>query len=71
MIGADGRGFIIDLDHAIDLSENNANIEEFRTGTLPFMAIGVLLHEEDHNFRHDLESFFYVLCWITIVIEKI
>ncbi|POG61764.1 hypothetical protein GLOIN_2v1426031, partial [Rhizophagus irregularis DAOM 181602=DAOM 197198] len=35
-----------------------------RTGTLPFMAIEILKHNAEHTFQHDLESFFYVLCWI-------
>ena len=30
-----------------------------------FMAIGALLGE-DHNFMHDLESFFWVLFWICL-----
>ncbi|OZJ01598.1 hypothetical protein BZG36_05423 [Bifiguratus adelaidae] len=31
-----------------------------RTGTIPYMASGVLLGEA-HSVQHDLESFFYVL----------
>ncbi|KMP04337.1 hypothetical protein CIRG_04028 [Coccidioides immitis RMSCC 2394] len=34
----------------------------YRTGTMEFMAIEVLLNI-DHTYRHDLESFFYVLIW--------
>lgn len=33
------------------------------SGTMPFMAIGVLCGLE-HAYRHDLESFFYVLLWM-------
>ncbi|EDN09008.1 predicted protein [Histoplasma mississippiense (nom. inval.)] len=33
-----------------------------QTGTMEFMAIEVLLNI-DHTYRHDLESFFYVLIW--------
>jgi hypothetical protein len=29
-----------------------------KTGTRAFMAIGVLLDDEQHSFMHDLESFF-------------
>ncbi|CAB5385965.1 unnamed protein product [Rhizophagus irregularis] len=28
------------------------------------MAIEILKHNAEHTFQHDLESFFYVLCWI-------
>ncbi|EDN07437.1 predicted protein [Histoplasma mississippiense (nom. inval.)] len=35
---------------------------QHRTGTMEFMAIEVLLNI-DHTYRHDLESFFYVLIW--------
>jgi hypothetical protein len=37
-----------------------------RTGTKPFMAID-LIHPDPtvHMYRHDLESMFYVLVWIT------
>jgi hypothetical protein len=34
-----------------------------QTGTMEFMAIDVLRGVE-HTYRHDLESFFYVLLWI-------
>ena len=33
------------------------------TGIMEFMAIDVLCGVE-HIYRHDLESFFYVLLWI-------
>src|SRR2546423_7049356 len=36
-----------------------------KTGTRAFMAIGVLL-DKKHSFRHDLESFFWVLFWICV-----
>ncbi|KAG6090077.1 hypothetical protein E4U31_007957, partial [Claviceps sp. LM219 group G6] len=39
-----------------------------RTGTLVFMAIG-LLRGEEHSFMHDLESFFWVLFWICVNYE--
>ncbi|KAH8688606.1 hypothetical protein GQ44DRAFT_582438, partial [Phaeosphaeriaceae sp. PMI808] len=37
-----------------------------KTGTLAFMAIGVLLDDEQHSFMHDFELFFWVLFWICI-----
>jgi Fungal protein kinase len=37
-----------------------------RTGTKPFMAIDLLGDQMcQHLYRHDLESLFYVLVWIT------
>ena len=35
------------------------------TGTKEFMAIEVL-EDVDHTYRHDLESFFYVLIWMCV-----
>lgn len=59
------RSFLIDLDLAIETSRSVASGAKGRTGTRAFMAIGVLLGEQ-HSFRHDLESFFWVLFWICI-----
>lgn len=39
-------------------------------GTVPFMAIEVLKSQRNpkaHEFYHDLESIFYVLCWVCTV----
>lgn len=37
-------------------------------GTLPFMARQLLLtHAPKHMYRHDLESFFYILVWAAIL----
>ncbi|KDR76379.1 hypothetical protein GALMADRAFT_140084 [Galerina marginata CBS 339.88] len=59
------RGFIIDLDYAIFMEEEDRDVATgHRTGTLPFMAIDMLLGGKKHEPRHDLESFFYVLLWI-------
>ena len=57
--------FLIDLDLAIDEGRGNISGVHERTGTRAFMEIGVLL-DEQHSFRHDLESFFWVLFWICI-----
>ncbi|KAK1252733.1 hypothetical protein MKX08_003920 [Trichoderma sp. CBMAI-0020] len=60
---ADGfKGMLIDLDLA---KENNSGPSGARhqTGTMQFMAIEVLC-TVDHTYRHDLESFFYVLIWM-------
>ncbi|KAH9861098.1 hypothetical protein IAQ61_010834 [Plenodomus lingam] len=58
--------FIIDLDLAIKEQREKASGARSKTGTRAFMAIGVLLDDENHSFMHDLESFFWVLFWICI-----
>ncbi|KAI1110334.1 FunK1 protein kinase [Nemania sp. NC0429] len=58
------QGILIDLDSAIELAEE-AETEHDIIGTRPFMAIGVLKSER-HTYRHDLESFLYVLLWTII-----
>ncbi|KAI1279116.1 FunK1 protein kinase [Xylaria sp. FL0933] len=58
------KGILIDLDSAIELDERTET-ELGITGTRPFMAIGVLRNER-HTYRHDLESFLYVLLWTII-----
>jgi hypothetical protein len=57
--------FLIDLDRAIKEQRKGRSGARSKTGTRAFMAIGVLLNE-NHAFRHDLESFFWVLFWICI-----
>lgn len=58
------QGVLIDLDSAIELAEGTETEPDI-TGTRPFMAIGVL-KSEPHTYRHDLESFLYVLLWTII-----
>jgi hypothetical protein len=58
--------FLIDLDLAVKENREEPSGARGRTGTRAFMAIGVLLDEENHSFMHDLESFFWVLFWICI-----
>ncbi|KAF2022813.1 hypothetical protein EK21DRAFT_105609 [Setomelanomma holmii] len=58
--------FLIDLDLAIKEQRENSSGACGKTGTRAFMAIGVLLDDEQHSFMHDLESFFWVLFWICI-----
>ncbi|KAF8428817.1 hypothetical protein EV426DRAFT_586271, partial [Tirmania nivea] len=57
------RGCLIDLDYAIDASAQPSGALD-RTGTYPFIAIQVLRGRERHRYRHDLESFLYVLLWV-------
>ncbi|KAL5430091.1 hypothetical protein PMIN06_012610, partial [Paraphaeosphaeria minitans] len=58
--------FIIDLDLAIKERREKSSGAHGKTGTRAFMAIGVLLDDENHSFMHDLESFFWVLFWICV-----
>ncbi|KAG6059780.1 hypothetical protein E4U32_003815 [Claviceps aff. humidiphila group G2b] len=70
---AEEKGFIIDLDLAIEMNRANTVTDAAErsqrtvTGTRAFMAIGLLRRiAEKHTFLHDLESFFWVLFWICI-----
>ncbi|OJD18450.1 hypothetical protein AJ78_01506 [Emergomyces pasteurianus Ep9510] len=54
-------GMLIDLDLAKELCSGGTGARH-QTGTMEFMAIEVL-RNIDHTYRHDLESFFYVLIW--------
>ena len=62
------KGFLIDLDYA-QQHHGNSNFDNKQvnciTGTAPFMALELLLkNNRCHTWRHDLESFFYVLIWL-------
>ncbi|KAH8733202.1 hypothetical protein GQ44DRAFT_669076 [Phaeosphaeriaceae sp. PMI808] len=58
--------FLIDLDLAIKEQREMSSGARGMTGTRAFMAIGVLLDDEQHSFMHDLESFFWVLFWVCV-----
>jgi serine/threonine protein kinase len=58
-------GFLCDLDLAIEFARTAPSGALAKTGTRPFMAMG-LLDDAPHNFMHDLESFFWVLFWICV-----
>ena len=63
----DGNVYAVlnDLDLAVDANVQSQS-SKHRTGTKPFMAIDLLSGEPTaHLYRHDLESLFYVLVWIT------
>jgi hypothetical protein len=60
------RAFLIDLDLAIKEQRETSSGARGKTGTRAFMAIGVLLDDQQHSYMHDLESFFWVLFWICI-----
>ncbi|KAI0388249.1 hypothetical protein F5Y17DRAFT_251326 [Xylariaceae sp. FL0594] len=60
---ADGfNGMLIDLDLA-KIRDSGPSGARHQTGTMQFMAVEVL-RKTDHTYRHDLESFFYVLLWM-------
>ena len=63
----DGKifGVLNDYDLAI-LKSNTSPGSKNRTGTKPFMAIDLLGQKPDvHRYRHDLESMFYVIVFVT------
>ncbi|KAG6835081.1 hypothetical protein H0H93_005028 [Arthromyces matolae] len=71
--GADNnvRGVLNDWDMASRVDENGENEVSnatHRTGTIPFMARELLVDgtPPPHLYRHDLESFFYILVWAAI-----
>ncbi|KAH8113473.1 hypothetical protein DFH11DRAFT_1510273 [Phellopilus nigrolimitatus] len=70
------RAFLIDYDFAINfIIQNFENAKGHRTGTLPFMALELLDSDADgnpkvaHAYYHDLESIFYILCWICTILQ--
>ncbi|SZF01130.1 unnamed protein product [Blumeria hordei] len=71
-VSKDWRGFLIDLDLAVLLSNDKAQRKiQAMTGTMEFMALELLSGScektgaiVNHSYRHDLESFFYVLLWL-------
>ncbi|KAM4063417.1 kinase [Hirsutella rhossiliensis] len=58
----DFKGMLIDLDLA-KVRDSGPSGARHQTGTMQFMAVEVL-RKADHTYRHDLESFFYVLLWM-------
>lgn len=55
-------GMLIDFDHAITMDDRVTGALH-RTGTDAFVAVSVL-HGAYNSYRADLESFFYVMCWV-------
>jgi len=66
------KGFLIDLDLAKELPPcisppTTPSSLRRRTGTMFFMAIEILKATAPrHSWRHDLESFLYVLIWLCV-----
>lgn len=62
------RGVLSDWDLSTRLG-TPSTAEELRdmTGTWPFLAVDLLVpNSPTHLYRHDLESFFYVLVWAAL-----
>jgi serine/threonine protein kinase len=64
----DPKGMLIDLDLAKELDSDQSGARH-RTGTMQFMAIGVL-QGSSHTYRHDLEALFYVFLWVIIAHQE-
>jgi hypothetical protein len=63
----DGKifGVLNDFDLAVQVDAQDPSSKQ-RTGTKPFMAIDRIVKEPPrHMYRHDLESFYYVIIWLT------
>ncbi|KAF8215492.1 hypothetical protein K438DRAFT_1660184 [Mycena galopus ATCC 62051] len=63
-------GVLNDFDLALCLNDETPSTSKQRTGTKPYMAIDLLVPDPPyHLYRHDLESFLYVLVFLTCQIE--
>ncbi|KIO18051.1 hypothetical protein M407DRAFT_32278 [Tulasnella calospora MUT 4182] len=65
------RGVLVKL-HDFDLSKNHGSSSETPhwTGTLPFMALGLLKHQESpHRLGYDVEALIWCLLWIVRVYD--
>lgn len=64
------KGVVNNWDMASALNEKKQvplSATQHRTGTLPFMSIDLLERVPPrHYYRHDLESFFYILLWAVL-----
>ncbi|KAG6830575.1 hypothetical protein H0H92_016026 [Tricholoma furcatifolium] len=64
------KGILNDWDMSSFVDDNNEiplSHATHRTGTVPFMARDLLTKSPPaHLYRHDLESFFYILVWVSV-----
>jgi len=64
------KGIVNDWDmasHLDDAGEVPLSTARHRTGTIPFMARDLLVENPHaHLYRHDLESFYYILVWAVV-----
>ncbi|KAF8751643.1 hypothetical protein RHS01_08286 [Rhizoctonia solani] len=59
--------YLIDVDLGKSVEKLASPLSNHWTGTLPFMATDLLAEcPPPHLYRHDLESFYYVLIWICV-----
>ncbi|KAJ6507675.1 hypothetical protein C8R47DRAFT_1208720 [Mycena vitilis] len=69
LIGGEVYGVLNDFDLAIILTAPQLSTSVQRTGSKPYMAMDLLVPEPPkHLYRHDLESFLYVLVFLTCTI---
>jgi len=64
-----GKGVLNDFDLASVQEDRTSPTGAERTGTIPFMALDLLTDDGvseniEHRYRHDLESFLWVLVWV-------
>ncbi|KAF6755720.1 hypothetical protein DFP72DRAFT_811237 [Ephemerocybe angulata] len=72
--GGGPKGLLNDWDMAsfVEALKDPASSAHNRTGTLPFTALDIIypttltVHPREHWYRHDLESFFWILVWAAI-----
>ncbi|KAG5636424.1 hypothetical protein H0H81_008134 [Sphagnurus paluster] len=63
------KGILNDSDMASKIDQQvKSSTARHRTGTLPFIARDLLVdgNPPPHHYRHDLESFFYILVWAAL-----
>jgi hypothetical protein len=71
-VDSNGDEWVIGVLNDYDLSSmKDVPTGRERTGTVPFMALGLLTDKAmegkvEHLYRHDAESFIWVLTWITL-----
>ncbi|KAI6022115.1 hypothetical protein EDC04DRAFT_2575283, partial [Pisolithus marmoratus] len=72
-------GLLIDFDYVVKVDGSShtagpADCMGYTQGMLPFMAVELLQAGEDssvqHTAAHDVKSFVYLLCWITMLYDS-
>ena len=69
----EAKGILIDLDLAILINgEVTLHPRAAIMGTLPFLSVDLLARAPPlrHMYRHDLESFLFVLAWILVRFDE-
>ncbi|KAJ6606503.1 hypothetical protein DFH09DRAFT_1353610 [Mycena vulgaris] len=68
----EGKAYVVlnDFDLALRLSDTTPSTSKQRAGTKPYMAVDLLVLKPPYNlYRHDLESFLYVLVFLTCQVK--